>query len=356
MESGKIKKVDVDAYRGLISLSQEELKYADVARKIKIELIANLCGDQSYPAEVLVNGKKRKILNGIDYLMYVQKLSYHACVKFIMDNFKDNKKAVYKRVKSDDVAEYIKIKSDIIRRQFRALGNPLVRITLKDNDDAGKTKNLGRKRLYDENGKKIIEKFFNVDEVVDLISQLNFYNGNEKERKNIFITPIEHQKPIDFLHMFVDDVKGEKYDELIRVFGYPNLIIESSANNYQFIYNVPISEDEYENSKQGRKKYINFFREVNFVFGDKKISGLRHPFRLAGFVNTKPKYYDENGKSFFCKIKFADVKAENNIRAIIEGNIAKYNMKSSNFTKKYLNDAAEHDFTVKKNDFDAFPM
>ena len=49
-----------------------------------------------------------------------------------------------------------------------------------------------------------------------------------------------------------------------------------------------------------------FFRRINMEFGDPKISGVVHPFRLPGFTNQKPKHRKSDGRQPFVTLEYAE--------------------------------------------------
>lgn len=101
----------------------------------------------------------------------------------------------------------------------------------------------------------------------------------ELNNKNfdIYITPLSEQ----YYYFVVDDIKtDEALEELKNEFGEPKLHLETSENNYQFIYRV--------DKKDASPEIANLFvRAMNKKYGDPNFSGAEHAFRLAGFRNKK---------------------------------------------------------------------
>lgn len=103
----------------------------------------------------------------------------------------------------------------------------------------------------------------------------------------IYITPQE--QGTDKIHILVDDTS----DAIFEIFGKPNNFLQTSPKSQQAIYTVPYTHQ--------RDLYNEVFKYMNIKYGDPNLSGLRHPFRLAGFSNRKQKYMDNDGKFPFVK-------------------------------------------------------
>jgi hypothetical protein len=166
------------------------------------------------------------------------------------------------------------------RRQHEALGAPAYRLTLVPRLDADRSPiNLGKSRVEGEP-----ERFWTADEVEAKIPELRRRNAMGWD---VYITPISQE----YHYVLVDDIKRAAYDEFRK--GYsPALIQSSSPDNVQAILKVPKLARKDEQSLANK-----VMSEINKRFGDPKISGVIHPFRMAGFMNTKPeKARIENGR------------------------------------------------------------
>lgn len=312
--------IDKTKYQLECNLSVEEKQRTDELRLIDIYEVAKIFGENSYPASVDFKGKKKKINNCIDYLVCCQELSFSGAIKFLIEQFGEVSTArtianAVKDVKKE-IPKSTKVKIDLIKKEFEALNNPVVRITMQH----PKTKKaivIGKDE-YDE------EKFYNYNQVIGFIERLNFYNTDE-QGFNIYITPIEFELKRDKIAILIDDVKKydderqiNTYQETISNLGNPNLIMETSKDNYQFVYLLD-NKIDYGNSKKklGKEKdrndYNEFFIELNRKFGDKTINGLRHPFRLAGYANKK-----KDRDNFFTKIIYANSNPDNRIEEAFE--------------------------------------
>lgn len=156
------------------------------------------------------------------------------------------------------------------REQHAALMAPGYRLTLvpRTKKDA-KPYNMGRQK----DGSEIQ---YSAAQVEAMIPQLRSYNARGYD---VYISPLD---PL-YHHLLIDDVTQAKLDQIKASDFQPCLVQKSSADNYQVIIKAPKTErrDEQEiaNSLVGM---------MNKKFGDQKLSGAVHPFRMAGFTNQKP--------------------------------------------------------------------
>ncbi|MDW3081837.1 DNA-primase RepB domain-containing protein, partial [Vibrio sp. 1403] len=81
------------------------------------------------------------------------------------------------------------------------------------------------------------EKFYSVEEVKNNIPLLSKKNA---EGRDIYITPIT----LDYHYIVVDDLTPETHKEMLANGYSPNLVQESSRDNYQAIFRVPKTTDE----------------------------------------------------------------------------------------------------------------
>lgn len=120
------------------------------------------------------------------------------------------------------------------------------------------------------------EKFYSVEEVKNNIPLLSKKNA---EGRDIYITPIT----LDYHYIVVDDLTPETHKEMLANGYSPNLVQESSRDNYQAIFRVPKSTDE-KDREIANKVVVG----LNKRYGDENFTGVSHPFRMAGFSNKKP--------------------------------------------------------------------
>ena len=98
-------------------------------------------------------------------------------------------------------------------------------------------------------------------------------------KKNIYILP----KGKEFDYWFIDDVTEFNLDKIKRIYGNICLLIQSSPANFQCVLKTPYFDDD--NVMKNR-----FLKHLNKQYGDPKLTGYPHTFRLAGFFNTKEKH------------------------------------------------------------------
>ncbi|WP_332421302.1 relaxase/mobilization nuclease domain-containing protein [Vibrio metschnikovii] len=120
------------------------------------------------------------------------------------------------------------------------------------------------------------EKFYSVEEVKNNIPLLSKKNA---EGRDIYITPIT----LDYHYIVVDDLTPETHKEMLANGYSPNLVQESSRDNYQAIFRVPKTTDE-KDREIANKVVVG----LNKRYGDENFTGVSHPFRMAGFSNKKP--------------------------------------------------------------------
>ncbi|MCP3940322.1 MAG: hypothetical protein GY710_02430, partial [Desulfobacteraceae bacterium] len=173
-------------------------------------------------------------------------------------------------------------------RQATALDAPKYRITLTHPDPEKKGFNLGKSK--EPNGP---EQFFTNEDVKEKIP---FLSAKNAQGYNIYVTPTNIQ------HHFIvlDDTTQEKLIEFKKDGFKPTLVQESSPGNFQAIFKVPKNRNIEISVEQSAA--TDLVKIINKRYGDPKIINVVHPFRMAGFTNTKPKYKDEKGNAPFVKV------------------------------------------------------
>jgi hypothetical protein len=154
-------------------------------------------------------------------------------------------------------------------QQHKALQAPAYRVTLKSRRDDLKTYNIGK----GADGK---ERFLLPQEVGQMLPLLSRENARGFD---VYITPIDASKH----YILIDDMKGDALDRLTDEGYRPALVQESSADNKQAVIIIPKHQDKNEQSLANA-----IVRDMNERFGDPKLSGVVHGFRMAGFSNKKP--------------------------------------------------------------------
>jgi hypothetical protein len=177
------------------------------------------------------------------------------------------------------------VKAKAIQQQLDALAAPSYRVTLMRNiggDQVGQ--NLGKSKDEPE------EKTWTKSEILTMIPALTAQNA---AGANVFITPLDPSAR----HVLLDDLSQTSVIDL-KARGYePATIIETSPSNYQAV--IKVSSDLSEHATN------EFFKAINREIGDPKITGLKHPFRLAGFQNRKDKHQQADGRFPFVRVVHA---------------------------------------------------
>lgn len=240
------------------------------------------------------NGEIGRKENPIDLVKRVGGLDYREAVTWLAQRFGPEAAAAAYR---DEAAPKIaasaegapvlskaeKTKTRIARKQLDALAASEYRVTLMSERDGSQ---VGRNFTKDSDG---TEQLLSQNGLIERLPELALANARGE---NIFITPIENG-----MHFVLIDDLDAPGIETLRQRGYtPATITESSHGNFQAVIKVPESS--------GSKADVNsWFRDLNQDLGDQKITGLRHPFRLAGFENRKPKHKDpETGRYPFIRL------------------------------------------------------
>lgn len=163
-----------------------------------------------------------------------------------------------------------------LAKQLDALGADAYRVTLMH--DELPTYNHGKGK-----GPDGTERFYKRDDVLKLVPELNYKNG--KDGYNIFITPVDEMAQ----YILIDDMTHETLAEVKAQGVTPCVTQYSSEGNIQAVVRVA--------SKPELQAAANeWFKEMNRMYGDVNIQGLRHPFRAVGFRNVKPKHRQPDGR------------------------------------------------------------
>ena len=256
-----------------------------------------------------------KKFNAVNMVMTLENLSFNDAIMLLSDHFPINEvcasssehfsnftKNTLERHESPSPETIIKrnpsraemVKGELIRKETDALRADRYRITLMSTSLP--SFNLGKR-------KDGTEKFYKSTEIIDLIPHLSHYNARGY---NVFLSPFSDQ----YQYILVDDLRDK--ERFLKEYS-PSVIQHSSPSSEQAILIVPKQDHAAENE---------FFKRVNMEFGDPKISGVTHPFRLAGFTNQKQKHRQGNGQQPFVKIDYTEfricTKTSQEIQKIME--------------------------------------
>ena len=171
-------------------------------------------------------------------------------------------------------------------KQHAGLGAEKYRITLKPraekdihgnllfNQNFANVGSVGSKEKRDAAG--VAEKFLSAGEVVEAIPKLKKRN---LQGYDIYITPIDDRKHF----ILIDDLTDDNLSRLLKVGIEPAIIQKSSEGNKQAIITI----DKQQDTPNEQSLANTLLVRINKKFGDPNITGVIHPFRMAGFSNKK---------------------------------------------------------------------
>lgn len=174
-----------------------------------------------------------------------------------------------------DLPRDAKAKIAAWRRQAGALKAEKYRIAFIDRrtDKEDFSFNFGKGKA--EDGKEL---FFTEDEIVDLIPGFRRHNARGFD---VYVTPIS-----TFHHyVLCDDMTPVALDAMLKEGFAPCLIQQSSDSNQQAI--LMIEKDVGRDHKEEQSLANKVVQWINQKWGDAKLSGVIHAFRMAGFSNKK---------------------------------------------------------------------
>lgn len=164
-----------------------------------------------------------------------------------------------------------------VAKQTDALGCDKYRVTLLPSDETKKPYLPGKSK-----GKQSEERFYTRNELLQIVPWLRTRNNLGD---NVLITPMD-----DSAHYILLDDARVSAEELERRGFQPCLVQQTSWQSQQVVFKVPKDLD--------REVVIGLFNDLNQKWGDVEMTGLRHPFRMAGFRNMKPKHEREGQRPF----------------------------------------------------------
>jgi hypothetical protein len=284
--------------RGVVAEQTEEL----IARSKRIEAVTadrdvtreEAARLRSTPlnevaAELGFDGEIGPKENAIDLVKRVGEVDYKTAVAWLAQRFGAEAAAAAVRdetlpkVEALVAAEPVWTKAEatkrqLVQRQLQALSAPAYRVTIMDER---RGKSIGANAGKDYLGQDLLSP----EQVLALIPTLARRNG---QGGNIYVTPVEP----GFHFALVDDLDGPGLASL-RSRGYaPATVTETSPGSFQAVLKV-----------QGPKDAANeWFKDLNRDLGDARITGLSHPFRLAGFENRKDKHQTPEGRFPWVKL------------------------------------------------------
>lgn len=256
-----------------LGLSKEEIS---MLRKFDISAVSQRLG---YYGEI------QKGENSIDLVKRIGGFDYGEAIAWLHSEF--GSVVVSKAVGQDNPERPFTTSEKVIAKavatQVDALGCDKFRVSLVPADETKKPYLPGKPK-----GAKSEETFFDRETLRNLIPFLRYRNN---QGDNVFITPMDDHAQ----YILLDDSKLSGQELLKRGF-QPCVIQKTSWESTQAVFKVPKDLD--------RSAVLSVFNELNKSIGDDEITGLRHPFRLAGFRNMKPKH-EREGLRPFVEVKLA---------------------------------------------------
>lgn len=230
-----------------------------------------------------------------------------------------NSKTVILPIAPEQSDDSVAISKEYFDRYASALGAERFRITalkpLRDKDGTERTLSLIPDKIrpeYDDTGREIDVRVDFRGPAVPTSEQGKSYgysaktirnnmhhirNYEENQKYNVYYTPLP--KPGDsHRYVFIDDLDANQYATLRRDGFEPNIVIQSSPNNYQAIFQINLPEGTTEEYYKDIANDIT--RGLNQVYGDILLEGAIHAHRSPGFRNLKtkkdgtPKYPNDN--------------------------------------------------------------
>lgn len=278
--------------REMLDLPKDEVSRL---RKLDVSMVAQSLG---YMDEI------RKGENAIDLVKRVGGFEYQQAVAWLHAEFGSLAAAAAVREQMEvapperPFTKAENVMKGAIRDQLDALGCDSFRVSLIAPE--GK----GAPYLPGKSGDT--ERFYSRKDIEALIPYLRYENN--VGRKSVFITPMDDHA----YYILVDDLRMSPEDFVAK--GYePCMVQKTSWNSVQAVCKVPLRDGDRE---VDRRAVIDVFNRMNREMGDLSITGLRHPFRLAGFRNFKEKHEKEGlfpfvevlrGVNRFCRQTWASV-------------------------------------------------
>jgi hypothetical protein len=174
------------------------------------------------------------------------------------------------------------VQKQALRRQVGALGAERYRLSLIASEGDGAP------YLPGKHGDQ--EHFYSPEELERLIPYLRYENNHGR---HVYLTPMDD----DAFFVLIDDLRISSAELEERGFK-PCLVQQTSWASTQAVMKIPKGQVD-------RRAVIDAFNELNRSIGDEKITGLRHPIRMAGFRNMKPKH-ERDGKFPFVSVQKAE--------------------------------------------------
>lgn len=269
---------DVEVLRSLVTETQEKLELTKdqvaALRRVDVTLVAQRLG---HMGEVLPRE------NAIDLVKRVASFNFDQAVAWLHHELGPVQAgaAVIASLQDKPPPRPFTPAENIIKRHIQrqtdGLGCDRFRLTLLPSDETKKPYLPGKSQ-----GKESPERFYSRADIMEIIPWLRLRNN---QGDNILVTPMDDAA----YYVFLDDSRLSEA-ELEGMGFQPCLIQRSSWESTQVVFKVP--------KNLPREDVIEVFNMLNRDHGDPEITGLRHPIRLAGFRNMKPKHEQDGAHPF----------------------------------------------------------
>jgi|TARA_R110001592_G_C13169250_1_gene749662 hypothetical protein len=260
-----------------LELSKEQVARV---RHIDLDLVSSAL---SYSGEI-----KREWRNAIDLVKGVNKCDYKDACAWLYHEFGEDQSrqmmiasAIQKTERDFNIAktsdkqpagrrEYA-IQSSL-RKQLDALDCSHYRLTYMSTNEDNPTN-------IDRDGDGDI-RMYTKNDLIDIDMIMRIGARNRSGGYNIFITTADATHD----YVLIDDMDEDKLFDLKNDYDIdPDYVQQTSDKNYQALIKI-------DRSKTTPKAIKEVVATLNAEYGDKAVTAPNHPFRLAGFLNMKPKH------------------------------------------------------------------
>lgn len=121
--------------------------------------------------------------------------------------------------------------------------------------------------------------------------------------ENIYLTPISE----DVHHILIDDINMEKLARMVKAGFQPSFVLQSSSTSWQALLNVNKLGIDAEQERIASNALMVLLNKT-LEFGDPKITGGVHPFRLPRTHNWKPERRLPDGSRFAVRLLSAEAR------------------------------------------------
>lgn len=274
-------------------LKSNPLKIAEV-RALNVPDVIKTLNMTDTEVDAYRSFQRNKKDNAIDLVMIGKSLSYDSATKLLLEHFDAKPIVAAAQIRSVEIMPRRVEKSldDVIKsritEQLDTLDADYYTISFAKKTTAGKegfmlkkgkddalVANPGLDSIVDDTHK------FNAQDIAS-DKFLKFIKAMNAHDMNVYVTPYSSVKD----YLLIDDLTPQKSIEIVKNGLEPCAIIKTSRSSLQAVLAVKKGHDD--------DTLRSYQKSLNDAMGDPGMSGIRHPVRLAGFVNRKEKHL-ENG-------------------------------------------------------------